>query len=272
MMYSLSVIIPNYNNERFLQKCLDSVLAQTYSPKEIIVIDDVSTDNSREIIRSYEMKDPRIIGIYLERNGGVSHARNVGLKAATSEYVTTLDADDFYFNERKLENEMALVEKHGGNILAYSKLVYVNETNELIRYVNYPAKQYVQGCISNKLIAGYRENTIPRDYCFPSAVLAKTGLYDETSSLFEDLDFLIRVTQVVPTYCTFEYGTGYRIKDFGLSKRPIEVLNKAKTEIFHRYYGIESKSNKKKIRFLRCIVGIRQLAKKLIKKAVGNDK
>ena len=89
----ISVIIPVYNMESYLDRCLDSVLENTYRNLEIICIDDGSTDKSPVILRDYEAKDPRIIVITKE-NGGVSSARNAGLDRMTGEYCSFVDPDD----------------------------------------------------------------------------------------------------------------------------------------------------------------------------------
>ena len=90
----VSIIIPVYNNEKYIRKCLSSVCAQTYKELQIIVINDGSTDGSSDIIKEYAEKDSRIIFIEQE-NRGVSSARNEGLQAATGEYLTFIDGDDY---------------------------------------------------------------------------------------------------------------------------------------------------------------------------------
>ena len=90
----ISVIIPIYNMEFYLERCVDSVLNNTYQNLEVICVDDGSTDHSLEILRRYEAADPRIVVIAKE-NGGVSSARNAGLDRMTGEYVTFIDSDDF---------------------------------------------------------------------------------------------------------------------------------------------------------------------------------
>ena len=89
----VSVIIPAYNIERYISRCLDSIMAQTYNNLEIIVIDDGSKDQTAEILDDYQKRDSRIIVVHKE-NGGVSSARNNGLDIATGDYISFVDGDD----------------------------------------------------------------------------------------------------------------------------------------------------------------------------------
>lgn len=262
---SLSVIIPNYNNEKFISKCLDSVLSQTYQPDEIIIVDDCSKDNSVSIIRDYESKYPHIKGIYLEQNGGVSHSRNTGILSATSEYITTLDGDDFYYNNQKLENEMKLLQEKGGNVLTYSKIVYCDEEDNIIRYLDYKKSEYFEGNLFEALLQEKITKTLMRDCCYPRQTVIDVGLYDENSSLFEDYDLLIRLSKKLPFYCTFEYGTAYRQKNFGLSQRPAEECVKAKNVIIKKYFSRLSLMQLARIRTYRALRKFLTRTKKLLK-------
>lgn len=90
----ISVIIPIYNKEKYLRKCLDSVTKQTYKNLEIILINDASKDNSLKICKEYAMNDKRIKLLTNKRNKGVSYSRNKGLEIATGDYISFIDADD----------------------------------------------------------------------------------------------------------------------------------------------------------------------------------
>lgn len=92
--FLISVIIPVYNVEKYLGRCLDSIINQTYNNLEIICINDGSTDSSLEILRSYGAREPRI-KIISQDNQGLSEARNVGLKIASGEYISFIDSDDW---------------------------------------------------------------------------------------------------------------------------------------------------------------------------------
>ena len=104
-MNKISIVIPIYNVEKYLPQCLDSVINQTHQNLEIILVNDGSTDSCGEIGEEYAAKDPRIKVIHKE-NGGLSDARNAGIKVATGEYIAFIDSDDFVavdFCEKLLE-------------------------------------------------------------------------------------------------------------------------------------------------------------------------
>ena len=102
-----SIIVPVYNVEKYLKKCLDSILSQTYKNFEVIIVNDGSPDNSQKIIDEYKKKDKRIKA-YKKENGGLSSARNYGIKKAKGEFLLFVDSDDS-INKELLEkiNEVA---------------------------------------------------------------------------------------------------------------------------------------------------------------------
>ena len=89
----VSIIVPVYNVEKFLSQCIESLIGQSYKNLEILLIDDGSTDNSSNICREYEIVDNRI-KVFHKNNGGLSDARNYGLKHARGEYISFVDSDD----------------------------------------------------------------------------------------------------------------------------------------------------------------------------------
>lgn len=103
-MEKVSVIVPVYNIEKYLPRCIESIIAQTYKNIEIICIDDGSTDSSAEVVRSFMKKDERIIFISKE-NGGLSSARNAGIEKATGEKTVFVDGDD-WIDTDTIENAM----------------------------------------------------------------------------------------------------------------------------------------------------------------------
>lgn len=93
-MPQISVIVPVYNAEKSLNRCVDSILAQTFTDFELILVNDGSKDSSGQICDRYVLSDPRVRVIH-KSNGGVSSARNLGLDAAGCEFITFCDSDDY---------------------------------------------------------------------------------------------------------------------------------------------------------------------------------
>ena len=93
MSPKLSIITLIYNNETYLARCLDSILSQSYTDFELLLVDDGSTDNSGAICEEYAQKDPRI-KVFHRENGGISAARNTGLDNAQGEWIYQMDSDD----------------------------------------------------------------------------------------------------------------------------------------------------------------------------------
>ena len=122
MKKTISVVVPAYNAEAYIERCLNSVLAQTYKQIDLIVINDGSTDGTKTVVEKISKEDGRVRLISIE-NAGVSHARNVGIDNARGEYITFVDADDFIDNEM-YEHLMNLIIKHS------SKIAHCSYTND----------------------------------------------------------------------------------------------------------------------------------------------
>ena len=93
-MSLVSIIIPTYNTEKYIEKCIQSVLEQTYTDYEIIIVDDCSTDNSMDVVARF--KDPRIKVIKNEINRGPSYSRNRGIQLSKGDFIALLDSDDWW--------------------------------------------------------------------------------------------------------------------------------------------------------------------------------
>lgn len=123
-MGKITVIIPVYNVEIYLNRCINSVINQTFRDLEIILVDDGSLDGSRAICEKYATKDDRI-KVFAKENGGLSSARNYGLDRASGDYIYLLDSDDF-IHESTLEKLINAMEQYGVDIVS-SKLMTVSE-------------------------------------------------------------------------------------------------------------------------------------------------
>ena len=157
-MILISVIVPVYNVDNYLRKCIDSLIVQTLKDIEIILVNDGSTDKSIDICEEYKLKDNRIKVIHKE-NGGLSDARNKGIDIAKGKYISFVDSDD-WINPQMLEKLYILASKYeadivqGDYIKAYDEDIIVNNMSENI--IKYNAEQ-----ILDELYSGnYTKNIV----------------------------------------------------------------------------------------------------------------
>jgi glycosyltransferase involved in cell wall biosynthesis len=150
MTSKISVIIPVYNREKYISNCLDSVINQTYNNLEIICVDDKSTDTSLDIINQYAKKDKRIKVISLSENGGVSNARNTGIKNATGDFLAFVDSDDT-IDSTMYQELIDAAEKTGADIVT-SDLEMIQDGNLRDMKINLaPYKIYEKPEIEEKI-------------------------------------------------------------------------------------------------------------------------
>lgn len=126
----VSIIMPAYNAARFIRESLDSVLAQTYKEWELLVVDDCSSDSTREIVREYVTRDPRVILFELPVNSGPAQARNFALEKATGRYIAFLDSDDLWV-PNKIERQLKFM-REGRLAFAFTSYRRVSERGCLI--------------------------------------------------------------------------------------------------------------------------------------------
>lgn len=169
----ISVIIPVYNAEKYLNKCINSILLQTYKNIEILLVNDGSTDNSQEVCEEFRNKDRRVKVIYKE-NGGASDARNVGIKNSNGKYITFVDSDDTV-EENYIEYLYNLLENYSTNMSIAAYSVISNEK-------------------SINIGKGYKEELLDVKECLDRLLCEKgftvspcSKLYDK--SLFDDIEY-----------------------------------------------------------------------------------
>ena len=127
----MSIIIPVYNVVKYLDKCIESVCAQTEKSIEIILVDDESNDGSIDVCRRWAEKDDRIVLIE-QKNAGAGAARNTGLRAAKGEYLLFLDSDDF-FEPDMVEEALKSIEEVNADFVVFGSDTYYMDKDEFIR-------------------------------------------------------------------------------------------------------------------------------------------
>ena len=204
----VSVIIPNYNSEKYLKDTLDSVIRQTYKDLEIIVIDDCSTDNWEEVIGQFS--DERIKVIKNEKNIGVSKTRNVGIENSNGEYIAFLDSDDVW-EETKIEKQLNALEENDA-VLVYTAVKYIEENGT-------PVKSgfvyQVKNDISYKDLL--KQNVIACSSVLIKADVMKRYMF-EKSSLHEDYIAWLKMLKANEKFFGLnEALLMYRLRDDGKS-------------------------------------------------------
>ena len=185
--FKISVVIPMYNSEKTIERALNSVISQTYKGKiEIIVVNDGSKDNSAEIVENYcKGHSKHIIQIINQPNGGVSKARNTGLKHATGEFIALLDSDDEWIPE-KTSIQMKYFDS--GNI----DFVTALRNNDKISFpYSVNERGYVEVTLNKLLfkIVGHTSTAI-----FKRKILEKHGYFDENQRYSEDANYWMKVS------------------------------------------------------------------------------
>lgn len=117
--FKFSIIIPTYNVEKYLDKCLESILNQTYNNYEIILIDDVSSDNTINIVSDYQHKDKRLRVVINSENSGPSYCRQKGINISKGEYIIFVDSDDWYCDNNVLEKIALITEEFNSDCICF---------------------------------------------------------------------------------------------------------------------------------------------------------
>ena len=230
-MKSLSVCIPNYNNSTYLPACLDSVLKQDYPISEIVIYDDCSTDGSREILQRYALSDQRIRLILPSENKGVSIARDTAIRSCTSEYVTTIDSDDFYYDSQKLSREMNVINSHDTPACSFSQTVFADEEGNITGDVKILD---LQKDFRFRTVTQTIGVHVARDICFPLDAYLDVGGFVHDMKLFEDWDLSLKLMSRCPFYFSGGFGTAYRQKAGGLSNVSQKKIVAAKIRAFRQ--------------------------------------
>ncbi len=203
----ISIIVPVYNIEEYLPRCIESVLAQTYTNLELILVDDGSKDRSGEICDEYQKKDSRIQVIHKE-NGGSSSARNVGIRAARGQYLGFVDSDD-YVEKTMYETMVRGIESTGCNIIQVARDEIDEEGNLMPNVCEMPKEQ-----IEYSAEEFMKELLLHKGDCSFCTKLLNCDLFNENrfpeGVLNEDFHLLVRLLKQGETIVSLPY-CGYHV-------------------------------------------------------------
>lgn len=233
---SVSVIIPTFNRSSLLNRSISSVLDQTYQDFEIIVVDDASSDNTENVVRS--LVDPRIRYIKHDTNRGGSAARNTGIKVALGEFIAFQDSDDEWLPE-KLEKQMKILASAPTHVgVVYTGFWRIQGDNR--EYIPSVEQQVKEGNIHRELLKGNFVTTqavIVKKECFQ-----KAGMFDESLPRLQDWELFLRIAKLYE----FRYVPEPLVKSFftegSISSNPKALINAI--EIILNKHIDEYKNNK----------------------------
>ncbi len=212
-MPKISVIIPTYNRAHIVCETIDSVLAQTYKNYEIIVVDDGSEDNTKEILKKYGEK---IIYIY-QKNKGLPAARNTGIKHMKGEYAAFVDSDDLFL-PTKLEEQMNVFDQN-------PEIAVVSTMAELIDDDAHKLAGYKPQAFNSCDFKGILESNfvVMSSTIVKKNVLLAVDMFDETLKTCEDWDIWIRILAEYKLYYLEKPLLKYRISADAMSKNLLKI-------------------------------------------------
>lgn len=231
----VSVIMAAYNSEKFIEESINSILNQSFKDFELIIINDKSKDNTRNIVEGMQKRDPRIILINNKKNGGPAKSRNNGLKIAKGKYIAILDSDDLS-EKRRLETQYNYLEKNPNIFLVGSSAIFIDEGGRRL----YKFKKY-----NRPKILSWR---LPKScgIIHSSVMYRNEGfLYDETFPCAQDYKFYLEALSKGKILTNLPYFlTKYRVSKGSISS------SKKKEQIYYR------EKVKRKYSFLRKKIGV----------------
>ena len=225
----VSFILPIYNVEKYLSECVESILAQTYSDFEILLVDDGSPDNCPALCDEWAKKDSRIKALH-KPNGGLSDARNYGLEHAQGDYVIFVDSDDFWVNKDCLQRLMNVVDAHPEcDFIGFNCSYYYSDTKTYNKWVAYDESLSKPTDKDNVLRSLVASGTFPMSACLK--VLKRKALLEINLNfikglLSEDIPWFIDLLEGAKK-CMFinDYIYAYRQGVVGSISNSFSVRN-----------------------------------------------
>lgn len=249
-MIKLSIVVPIYNVEEYLEECLNSIINQTIKDIEIILINDGSTDSSKDIANKFIEKDNRFVLIN-QKNKGLSATRNLGIRIAKGKYIYFIDSDDFIIENNNLKEMIDLLEKYNSDILV-GRMVRVYKNKDNVLDGKYLELFNTDICTTKKYLkVGAKHNIAPCCmYMYSRNLLVDNNIRFKGGFLHEDEDFTPRVllkTEKISIYNKGFYG--YRQRENSItasfSEKNITDIINILLNLNQEYNNINDKNIKK---------------------------
>ncbi len=238
-MPKVSVIIPTYNRARYLAEAVESVLAQTFRDFEVVIVDDGSTDNTRDIAAKF----PAAVRYYHQENEGASSARNAGIERAGGEYLVFLDSDDALL-EDALEAGVAFLDRHPGVGFCYGQLYSMDEDGRLLmtRRLRGAKRSCVRTGKEQVERILFRGDITPAAALVRRSCLEEVGGFDTAIPTGQDIDMWLRLSRRFDVGYLARPLAKYRVHDNSITgQKTFRTLELSQTEFVERALaGLES--------------------------------
>ena len=203
----ISIIIPVYNSKKYIEKCIDSLINQSYKNIEIIIIDDGSRDKSPSICRKLSKKDKRI-KVFSKMNGGTSSARNYGIKKSTGDYITFIDNDDYWDDKESLKRIVKQLKESNADILLFNSKNYYMNTNKIsTRTINLKRNEIINKDRNEALKIILENGVYARAVwtkMIKSSLIKNNNIVFEEGKRNEDTDFSAKLMMHAKSYDYYE--------------------------------------------------------------------
>lgn len=223
-MPKISIVLPTYNGEKYLKQSIDSILAQSYTDWEMILVDDCSTDRTPDIVDQYAESDSRIIAVHNETNQRLPRSLNIGFSMAQGQYLTWTSDDNLYM-PNALEVMAGYLDVHQDIYMVRGAEDIINENGEIIAQ----SKEYNDAKM-------YTHNCVGACFMYRREVRDIVGEYDDTTFCAEDYDYWLRVLErfgrIVPIN---EILYQYRRHEASLTGRKRKEVNDQTTKLRLQY-------------------------------------
>lgn len=226
-MSKFSIIIPVYNVEKYLEKCLDSIKNQTYKDYEVIIVNDGTKDNSMDIAKKYDFK------IINQKNQGLSAARNTGVKNATGDYLLFVDSDDYL--EKDLLKELNKSLKNNPDLVRFQ----IKEVYEDGKEINYPEEEFQNksGVEAFSIISKYHFVENAWAYLYKKTFYEKNKFKFKEGTIHEDFGIVPLIIMKANKVNSINYlGYNYLQRSGSIMSQKNYEKTKKKVEDFYNHY------------------------------------
>lgn len=235
----VSIVTSVYNGQFHLEETIKSILSQTFFDFEFIIIDDASTDKTKDILQTFSIKDPRIRIIKNEKNLGLTKSLNIGLKTSKGEYIARIDSGDLS-DPNRLNTQVKFLDENKGHVLIGTWTRVIDDNDEVLGEMKYPteSERLKKALINHNPI-------VHSSIMFRKYIAQEAGFYNEDFKYAQDYEFYFRISSLgkianIPEFLTFYRKTPNSITGKKNKSQTLFAIKARISAIKRGQYGIFS--------------------------------